>query len=128
MITYIMPAWSEPGLDALLALDGTTFFVDDEGNYQVRFVAKKVEVTPERPHGLMYSLVLLGKDGERLVGFDNAHSVAGRSGPAGRRGPRYDHRHRLRTVRPYEYEDAASLLSDFWEQVDAILKERGVLP
>jgi len=29
---------------------------------------------------------------------------------------------------PYEYKDAATLLSDFWAEVDAVLKERGVRP
>ena len=39
-----------------------------------------------------------------------------------------DHRHRLRTVRPYDYQDAAGLLTDFWAEVDSVLKERGVSP
>ena len=65
---------------------------------------------------------LHGPDGERLVGFDNAHPVGRR-----KRGEPQDHRHRLRTVRPYDYQDAASLIVDFWETVDAVLKERGVL-
>jgi len=30
-------------------------------------------------------------------------------------------------IRPYDYRDAASLLADFWNEVDAVLKERGVL-
>jgi hypothetical protein len=42
-------------------------------------------------------------------------------------GPQ-DHRHRLRTIRAYEYQDAATLLADFWETVDAVLRERGVIP
>ena len=29
--------------------------------------------------------------------------------------------------RPYEYKDTAALLSDFWAEVDAVLKERGVI-
>jgi hypothetical protein len=37
-----------------------------------------------------------------------------------------DHRHRLQTVKPYAYKDAATLLADFWQAVDAVLKERGV--
>ena len=45
----------------------------------------------------------------------------------GRRGEPMDHRHRLQTVKPYAYEDAATLLADFWQAVDAVLKERGVL-
>jgi hypothetical protein len=115
-------------LDTLLALDGVTFFADSEGRYQVRFVVRRVKVSNERPHGLSYSLTLHDETGGRLVGFDNAHPVETQRGPAGRRRVVYDHRHRLRTTRPYGYQDAATLLSDFWAQVDAVLKERGVLP
>jgi hypothetical protein len=39
----------------------------------------------------------------------------------------FDHKHRFRTVRPYEYREAAALLADFWSEVDAVLEERGVL-
>ena len=49
--------------------------------------------------------------------------------PVGRRkrGDPQDHRHRLRTIKPYEYQDAATLLADFWSVVDAVLRERGVI-
>jgi len=43
------------------------------------------------------------------------------------RGEPQDHRHRLRTVKPYEYRDAAGLLADFWATVDAVLREKGVI-
>ena len=46
-----------------------------------------------------------------------------RGTPGGR-----DHRHRLRTIRPYEYENAATLLEDFWTEVDQVLRERGSIP
>jgi len=49
-------------------------------------------------------------------------------GPAGRAGGVFDHRHRMRTVRPYDYRDAATLLVDFWTEVDAVLRDKGVLP
>jgi hypothetical protein len=111
----------DPALDTLLDLDGLTLVVDPEGGYWVKFVVTQVPPTAEKPYGLDYSLSLHGQDGERLVGFDNAHRV----GRQERGGPQ-DHRHRLRTVRPYEYSDAATLLADFWMEVDAVLKERGV--
>ena len=38
------------------------------------------------------------------------------------------HRHRLRSIGPYEYKDAATLLEDFWTEVDEVLRERGSLP
>ena len=43
------------------------------------------------------------------------------------RDARRDHKHRFKTIKPYAYKDAATLLEDFWETVDKVLKERGVL-
>jgi Family of unknown function (DUF6516) len=114
----------DPGLGILLDLDGESFAVDAAGNYTTRFVVKQVPPSPQRPHGLSYSLTLHDTTGMRLVGFDNAHAAPSQKG----RGRRLlqDHRHRLRTTRPYEYRDATTLLADFWAEVDAVLKERGV--
>lgn len=86
--------------------------MDDAGHW-VKFVVVQTELTPERPHGLRYSLTLHAPDGARLVGFDNAHPVRERRGPGGGRRLETDHRHRLRTIRPYEYENAAKLITDF---------------
>ncbi len=113
----------DPALDTLLELDGLTLVVDPESGYWVRFAVTQVPPAPEKPHGLDYSLTLHGPNGERLVGFDNAHPVAKQ-----KRGAAQDHRHRIRRVRPYDYTDAATLLADFWTEVDSVLKERGVLP
>ncbi len=121
------PLDRDPGLDTLLELHGQTLFVDEAGHW-VKFVAIRVGVTPERPHGLSYSLTLHAPDGARLVGFDNAHAVGGRRGQGKRRHRERDHRHRLRNVRPYGYTDAATLLEDFWNEVDAVLRERGSIP
>ena len=121
-----MDAPPDSGLDALLPLDGEIFFIDPSGNHWVNFEVKRVVVSSERPHGLRYSLTLHDKGGARLVGFDNAHAVSSGSGPAAKRTAAYDHKHRLRTIRPYDYADAASLLADFWTEVEAVLKERGV--
>ncbi len=113
----------------LLDLDGQVLVVDPEGGHWVRFVVTRVSASSEKPHGIDYSLTLHGPDGERLVGFDNAHPV-GRQ----RRGTQQDYRHapvkpgHQRSIRPYEYRDAATLLADFWATVDAMLRERGVIP
>ena len=123
---------SEPeidhSLDALLDLDGQVLIVDPAGRHWVKFSVQRIPATPEKPHGLNYSLTLHNDEGERLVGFDNAHSVRRSSGPAGRSRKAQDHKHRERTIRPYDYRDAATLLTDFWAEVDAVLKERGVIP
>ena len=119
----------DPTLDVLLDLDGQVLVMDPDGGHWVRFVVTRVPVSPEKPHGIDYSLTLHGPDGERLVGFDNAHPVAKQ-----KRGEPQDHRHtpakpgRQRTTRAYEYSDAATLLADFWTTVDAVLRERGVIP
>src|SRR5581483_10148302 len=110
----------DPTLDVLLDLDGEVFVVDPGGGRWVRFLVTRA---PDKPHGIDYSLTLHGPDGERLVGFDNAHPVARQ-----KRGDPQVHRHRLRTIRAYEYSDAATLLADFWTMVDAVLRERGVIP
>jgi len=116
----------DESLDALLALDGETFVIDPTGNHWVKFEVKRCDVTAERPHGLRYSLTLHDARGERLVGFDNAHAVTSGSGPGTKRPTAFDHRHRLRAVRPYDYRDAASLLTDFWATLEAVLDEKGV--
>jgi hypothetical protein len=118
----------DPSLDTLLDLDGQLLVVDPEARHWVRFVACRVPVSAARPHGIEYSLTLHGPEGERLVGFDNAHAVKGQAGPGGKAGPALNHRHRLKTVRPYTYRDAATLLADFWSTVDAVLREKGVIP
>jgi len=61
------------------------------------------------------------------MGFDNAHPVRRRSGPGGKPGVMFDHKHGLKAVRPYAYKDAATLLADFWTAVDAVLREKGIV-
>ncbi|MBI5164175.1 MAG: hypothetical protein HY985_09770 [Magnetospirillum sp.] len=100
--------------------------VDPDGGHWVKFVVRRIPPTNDKPHGLNYSLTLHDENGARLVGFDNAHPVRSGSGPGGTRGPN-DHKHRLRTIKAYEYRSAADLLADFWTEVDGVLKERGVL-
>ena len=53
-------------------------------------------------------MTLHAPDGERLVGFDNAHQVKGKRREA------LDHKHRLRTIKPCDYRDAVTLVADFW--------------
>lgn len=112
-------------LDTVLALDGLIFVVDQAGQHWVKFEVQKVDATSEKPHGLDYSLTLHDPGGERLVGFDNAHAVKASAGPGGRREA-WDHKHRLRTIRPYDYISAEALIEDFWKLVDEVLTERGV--
>jgi len=96
-----------------------------EGNIRVKFEVKKVAVTAEKPHGLDYSLTLHDGNGERLLGFDNAHAVKEGTGPGARTRIEYDHKHKGERVRFYDYKDAMGLLTDFWKEVEQVLKERG---
>lgn len=113
----------EPSLGALLDLDGELLVIDPDGLHWVKFVVTVVAATAEKPHGLDYSLTLHGASGQRIVGFDNAHPVGER-----KRGEPFDHWHRYGVVKPYDYHDAATLLSDFWGEVDAVLRKGGVTP
>lgn len=104
-----------PGLEALLELDGQMFAPMD--GYLLKFDAKRVSPTPQRPHGIRYSLTLHDRDGRRLYGIDNAHSVKKAGKGHQGRAQAYDHVHRGRDgkVRPYQYTDAQTLLNDFYD-------------
>ena len=94
----------------------------------VKFEVRQVPALPEKPYGLDYSLTLHDGENERLLGLDNAHSIRETTGPGAQTRIQYDHKHKGERVRFYDYTDAATLLSDFWMEVDLILKERGVAP
>ncbi len=117
-----------PGLEALLALDGVVLVIDPNGAHWVKMIVKMVAPSPERPHGISYSLTLHAANGERLVGYDNVRAVTTGSGPARRVSATHDHRRRHGATKPYAFSDAATLMRDFWNDVDAVLRERGVTP
>lgn len=122
-----MASACDPSLDTLIDLHGQTFVVDPDGRYWVRFVVRRVPPTAEKPHGLDYALTLHDETNQRIFGFDNAHAVTTGSGPGRSSRMTFDHRHRFKTVRPYNYQDAATLLADFWTEVDIILRDKGVI-
>jgi hypothetical protein len=114
------------GLEYLLGLNGNVE-VQNEAGYWVKMEVLSVNVTSERPQGIRYSLTLHAPDNTRLIGFDNAHSVkpvGSRFKHAGKRFP-YDHRHRhaLDEGVLYEFDTAYQLVSDFYAEVDRVLKE-----
>ena len=113
-------------VEYFLELDGTVHFVDGKCKYRVEIKAKRTDVTPERPHGLSYSLTLHNQRHERILGFDNAHPVAANKGPSGRKHKFHDHRHKYEKTRIYKFEDTSKLISDFYAAVDQIMKETGV--
>lgn len=113
----------DAGLRTLLDLSGQV--IDQEDGYWIKIEAWEVDRSDDIPHGIRYSLTLHAPDGQRILGYDNAHAVRVRRGRyAGRRLP-FDHKHRHAAdsgVR-YEFKNPYDLLSDFFVEVDAVLKE-----
>ena len=116
----------DPTLEFLLVFDGRIHHL--EKGYWIKFEIKRVEASKPRPYGLSYSFTLHAPDGMRLVGFDNAHTVAARGARFKRRSQASDHWHRTENDpgRPYEYKDADSLLQDFFQEVRRVLSEHGI--
>lgn len=114
------------GLSYLLDLDDEVQVQNEQG-YWVKFEVSVVERTPYRPHGIKYSLTLHDPDGNRIMGFDNAHAVKPIGSHFKHVGKRYpfDHRHRHAQDEGvlYEFDTATRLLMDFYEEVDRVLKE-----
>jgi hypothetical protein len=119
---------SDHGLEFLLAFDGRIHHL--EKGYWLKFIITRVEVTKNRPHGLSYSFTLHAPDGTRLVGFDNAHDVSPKGSPFKHRGETTDHWHHTENDpgRPYHFKDAETLIDDFFNEVERILRDRGVGP
>lgn len=114
----------DTSFDTLLDLDGSILVLDEAG-YWVKFVVRRVKVTEERPHGLDYEITLHDPRNNRIAGFDNAHRVPKRSGPGGRISA-HDHKHRFKTITAYNYADPETLVTDFWDLVESVLRELGV--
>ncbi len=67
------------------------------------------EATPERPHGLKYSLYF-GYEGKRLVGYDNERGKG-------------DHKHIGDSELRYQFIDVDTLVADFIADVARIRNE-----
>jgi len=113
-------------LEFLLAFDGLIHWL--ENGYSLRFVIKKVNQTPTRPHGLDYSFTLHDGEGKRILGFDNAHPVRRPSGKYKKKAATADHWHRAAADkgRPYKFVDADTLLADFFKEVYRELEKRKI--
>jgi hypothetical protein len=115
---------TDPTLAFLLDLDGEEIVYD--GGHVARFKVKRIEATPEKPHGVSYSLTFHAPDGRRLMGYDNAHGVAHRGGKFMERQAAFDHWHRDETDegRPYQFVTAEKLIADFFDEIERIVKEQ----
>ena len=112
---------NDPGLPALLDLDGEIFPMDN--GFWTKFDAKMVVQSDGIPHGVRYSLTLHNGSNLRVLGYDNAHRFR-----TGRRGfdakvTEWDHIHEGNKVRRYKFESAGKLLEDFWNDVERIIGE-----
>lgn len=117
----------DKSVEDFLYLNGSIFFFDEKCNYRIKIESKRTDVTPERPHGLSYSLTLHDAENKRILGFDNAHPVPANKGPSGKKHKFHDHKHRYEKTVIYKFTDTETLLADFYKSVDQILKEKGVL-
>jgi Family of unknown function (DUF6516) len=117
---------AEYGLQFLLAFDGRIHHL--EGGHWLKFEIKRIAATEERPHGLSYSFTLHAPDGGRLLGFDNAHAVPARGARFKQASAASDHSHRTEQDprRPYAFKDAEPLIDDFFNEVERVLRERGI--
>lgn len=115
-----MATSTDIGIETLLDLDGITYRL--EAGYWVKFEARRVAPSQQMPHGISYSLTLHDRNNTRIIGFDNAHGCPSskRKKFSGRKVT-WDHRHKQEKIFPYEYETAAQLLTDFWEEVERVI-------
>ena len=118
--------YPEHQLEFLLAFNGRIHHL--EAGYWLKFRIKRIETDERRPHGLSYSFTLHEPSGKRLVGFDNAHGVAGTGSRVGKRTEAHDHWHRTEDDpgRPYRFIDAETLIDDFFAEVERTLEEHGI--
>jgi hypothetical protein len=121
-----MAALPEDELAFLLDFDGAIYFFDE--GYWVKIEVKRTTPSPQRPHGISYSLTLHSPQGIRLLGFDNAHGVEPQGGRYKAKTAANDHWHRTEDDkgRPYEFQSALQLVQDFLNEVGRVLGERGV--
>jgi len=111
-------------IERLLEMDDQIYEVG--GGYWVKFEACRVPPTTSKPHGVDYSLCLLGPKDLRHVCYDNAHPVRSGRPPGGKMSLTNDHRHIGAVVEPYNFIDAETLLNDFWTDVEKVLKQEGI--
>ena len=104
-------------LETLLEMDG--YILEIGEGYWVKIEAKKVTYDHKKPAGIKYSLTLHNKQGKRILGYDNAHA-ASRSLS---QNP-HDHFHKEEKIHVYYYQDAATLLEDFWRDVEKAIERK----
>ncbi|MBP9692481.1 MAG: hypothetical protein KBD90_04020 [Alphaproteobacteria bacterium] len=87
-------------LEILLELDG--FIAEIGEGYWVKIEARKVEKNKEKPCGVKYSLTLHNPKGDRVLGYDNAHSIPFKASISA-----HDHMHKSGKTIAYDYSTLA---------------------
>ena len=103
-------------LQALLDLDGYVHYFDD--GYWVKFSAHRVEPSKHIPHGIRYSLTFHDRQGNRIIGYDNAHDALPKTKKYRAKKVAWDHIHKQSKVFAYEFDTASQLITDFWKTVN----------
>ena len=116
----------EYALENLLGYNGRKHIL--ASGYYLKFEVRKVLVSKQVPHGIAYSFTLHEPEGDRILGFDNAHPVPHQGSKFIPPPVASDHWHRTRSDegRPYKFESADKLLLDFFEEVGRALQELDV--
>jgi hypothetical protein len=83
-------------------IESQKFTLDNGATVQIK-IWQLPKPTPERPHGLKYSLYF-GRDGQRIIGYDNESGKG-------------DHRHYRNREEPYRFTTFEMLIADFWRDV-----------
>jgi len=107
------------GLEYLLELNGEIFPMDN--GYWTKIEAKVVDSSEQIPHGVKYSLTLHNKSNARILGYDNAHGVRTNKTKFKVMKTKWDHKHERNRIKSYDYKTAATLLEDFWNDVNKII-------
>jgi hypothetical protein len=91
--------------------------------WQLVIRAEWTIVTPQRPHGLSYALILQDQKGNRLLGFDNSHAYDDAPPDAP-----FDHEHPPgmvnRRIR-YDFISASTLIQDGFERAATYCESKG---
>ena len=86
----------DTGLETLLDLSGS--IIDQGDGYWIKIDAWKTDFKSKQiPHGIRYSLTLHNSSNQRILGFDNAHSIQPQKNQK-YKGRRYEYDHIHKTV------------------------------
>ncbi|MDP1815222.1 MAG: DUF6516 family protein [Leadbetterella sp.] len=97
-------------------MDGEIYIYPSRHWHKVE-VRKLNRVDLNFPQGIKYSFTLHSPNGARILGYDNAHIV-----PGDKTDMPFDHVHKGTRIVRYSYQNAAQLLTDFFNDVEVILE------